>query len=311
MPDMPLDADLWLTEYFTAYDGYSHGITDVLAHRRTPFQDMMIVKTGAYGLALVLDGKWQCSQADEALYHEPLVLMPCLLHQTPRSTLILGGGDGCAAREALKWPGMERVVMVDIDGDVVEACRNHLGEMHQGAFDDPRFHLVVGDAFQYLEQAECSFDIVISDLSDPIEDGPSAHLFTRETFALCKNVLTQNGVFVIQAGTLGPSELSIHARIVNTVQDVFAHVTHYASSVPTWAAPIGFAIGSQQPIVWPDAQTIDHMLGKLRPEPTVLDSVGVSHVLNQPKHVRKAIAAETTVYTRKAPPKDFGRGQLG
>ncbi|WP_034640657.1 spermidine synthase [Desulfovibrio inopinatus] len=308
---MPLDADLWLTEYFTAYDGYTHGITDILAHRRTAFQDMMIVKTGVYGLALVLDGKWQCSQADEALYHEPLVHVPCLLHQAPRSVLILGGGDGCAAREALKWPGMETVVMVDIDGDVVAACREHLAPMHQGAFDDPRFHLVVDDAFNYLKQTDIAFDIVISDLSDPIEDGPSAHLFTQETFALCQNVLSKNGVFVIQAGTLGPSELSIHARIVNTVQHVFPHATHYASSVPTWAAPIGFALGSQQPIVWPEASVVDALLGQLRPEPVVLDSIGLLHVLHQPKHIRQAIAAETTVYTHAAPPKDFGRGLLG
>jgi spermidine synthase len=88
-----LRADFWMNEYITPWDYYAHGITNVLAYRKTAFQEMYIVETGAYGRALVLDGKWQSSTGDEFLYHEPLVHPAFLLHGSPRSVLILGGGE--------------------------------------------------------------------------------------------------------------------------------------------------------------------------------------------------------------------------
>ena len=72
----------------------------------------------------------------------------------------------------LRWKTVEKVVMIDIDGEVVEACREHLPEMHQNAFDDPRCEVVIGDALDYLDKTDKDWDIVISDLSDPIEEGP-------------------------------------------------------------------------------------------------------------------------------------------
>ena len=223
MPGAEVRADLWITEYITPWDIYEHGITRILACKRTKFQEMQIVETGAYGKALVLDGKWQSCTGDEFLYHEPLVHPAMIGHGAPRKVLILGGGEGATAREVLRWKSVEQVVMVDIDGEVVEACREHLPEMHQGACDDPRVEVRIQDALAYLEEARSTFDVIISDLSDPIEDGPSFKLFTRETFERAKGALAAQGVFVVQAGCVSPPELYMHARLVSTLRRVFAH----------------------------------------------------------------------------------------
>jgi len=258
MAGSEVKADLWITEYITPWDVYLHGVTQVLAFQKTEYQEMYIVETGAYGKALVLDGKWQSCTGDEFLYHEPLVHPAAIGHGAPRNVLILGGGEGATLREVLRWKSVERAVMVDIDGAVVEACRQHLPEMHQNAFDDPRTELVIGDALKYLDETDTQWDVVISDLSDPIEEGPSFQLFTKEYFEQIRDVLSPPGHFVVQAGPVAPAELQLHARIVNTLKAVFPHVQSYNSYVPTYAAPWGFALASRQSIeTTPDPAAID------------------------------------------------------
>ncbi|MBW4648363.1 MAG: fused MFS/spermidine synthase [Kastovskya adunca ATA6-11-RM4] len=305
-------ADLWITEYITPWDIYSHGVTKVLAYKKTPFQEMYIVETGAYGKGLVLDGKWQSCTGDEFLYHEPLVHPAMICHGAPKKVLVLGGGEGATIREILRWNTVEQVMMVDIDGEVVEACREHLPEMHQNAFDDPRTNLVIGDALEVLDNTTEQWDVIISDLSDPIESGPSFQLFTKEYFEKAKRVLAPGGFFVLQAGPVSPSELKLHARLVKTMQAVFSNVHSFASAVPTYAVPWGFIVGSEQAInTRPEPDTIDKLLaenttGGLR----FLDGITLLGIFQTSAYVRRAIAEETEVFTLKEPPKFFGKGAV-
>ena len=98
MPGAQLHADLWITEYMTPHDVYHHAVVNMLAYKKTPYQQMHIIDTGTYGKALVLDGKWQSCTGDEFLYHEPLVHPACINHGRPKKVLILGAGEGAAAR---------------------------------------------------------------------------------------------------------------------------------------------------------------------------------------------------------------------
>ena len=313
MPGSQLKADAWIYEYITPYDVYQHGVQELLAHGKTDYQEMYIVRSGAYGKALVLDGKWQSCTGDEFLYHEPLVHVACVHHGGPQSVLVLGGGEGATVREVLRWKTVERVVMVDIDGQVVEACRQHLPEMHQGAFDDERTEIVIGDALDYLDDSDSDWDVIVSDLSDPIDQGPSFKLFTREYFEKCRQALRPAGSFVVQAGPLAPPEMALHVRLARTVQAVFPHIASYGSHVPTYASPWGFVLGSGEPIdTQPDPAAIDALLqvkttGDLR----MFDGRAMLGMLNGPKHLREAIAAESEVYTLAAPPKFFGEGVAG
>jgi spermidine synthase len=310
VPGSQLAADLWVSEYITPTDVYQHGVLEVLAAKHTAFQQMHIVRTGAYGKALVLDGKWQSCTGDEFLYHEPLVHAPCVLHGGPRQVLVLGGGEGATVREALKWSSVERVVMVDIDGEVVEACKQHLVEMHQGAFDDPRTELVIGDALNYLDDTAGVFDVIISDLSDPIEEGPSFKLFTREYFAKCRRALREGGFFVVQAGPVAPPEMGLHVRLAKTVATVLTHAASYVSYVPTYASPWSYVVAADQPFpIRPEPEAIDRVLAdNVRGPLRMFDGTTLLGMLQIPKHLREAIAAETQIYTLDAPPKFFGKG---
>ena len=331
-PDMPgsnTAADVWVSEYITPWDVYLHGVTKVLAAADTQWQAMQIVQSGAYGKALVLDGKWQSCTGDEFLYHEPLVHPACLSFietagRPPKSLLILGGGEGATLREALRWPSIERAAMVDIDGEVVEACKKHLEEMHRGAFDDPRADVVIGDALAYVAdpatKPDAGWDVIISDLSDPIEDGPSYQLFTKEYFESLKAILSDGGVLAVQSGPVNPPELRLHARLRTTLDAIFATTASLVSCVPTYPAPWSFILAGDGgdrgglPTDMDPARVDDLLAEHVRPfNNTTLrmfDGVACRGLYATPKHLRDAIAAEDTVYTKDSPPKFFGSGNV-
>lgn len=310
MPGTELRADLWINEYISPWDIYSHGVTRLLAHKQTQFQEMYIVETGMFGIGLVLDGKWQSSTVDEFLYHEPLVHPAMIAHGDPRRVLVLGGGEGATVREVLRWKNVERVVMVDIDGEVVEACREHLPQMHQGAFDDPRTELLIEDAVRYLHECTEKFDVVISDLSDPIEEGPSFQLFTKEYIEKVRDVLNPGGIFVLQSGSISPANPTSHARLVKTQRAVFPNVISLGQHVPTYSATWTYTIGSDRDLsVLSDPAHVDRVLaekttGGLR----MLDGASLLGIMQMPLYMREAIQNETRVYTLNEPMKFFGKG---
>lgn len=310
MPGAKLNTDLWINEYISPYDIYAHGLVRILTQKQTAFQEMCIAEAGPQGKALILDGKWQCCTQDEFLYHEPLVHPACIHHGHPQNVLVLGGGDGATVREVLKWNTVRKATMVDIDGDVVEACKQFLPEMHQGAFEDPRSEVVIGDALEYLDHSQNQWDIIISDLSDPIEEGPSFKLFTKEYFEQCRDALKPDGCLVVQAGSVGPAVMALHIRLNKTLQMVFDNVTPYSSHIPTYGAPWGFAMCSKQPIEeYPDPKAIDKLLNeRTNGRFKMLDGRTVLGLMQPPKHIRDAIATETKIYTIKDPPKFFGKG---
>ena len=312
MPTIEMGATLWITEHISPWDMYHHGVTELLAYKRTAYQEMIIVKTGMYGKALILDGKWQSSTGDEFLYHEALVHPAMIYHGSPEKVLVLGGGEGATVREVLRWKGIKRVVMVDIDREVVEACIEHLPEMHQGALEDPRVELVFGDALKYLDSCSERWDVIISDLSDPIEEGPSFQLFTREFFEKVRRVLHPEGYFIVQAGPTSPGEISLHARLVKTLGTVFENVHSYASYIPTYGAPWGFALASARPIpTRPEPEEIDRILaGKTNGGFRMLDGIALLGMMNTNAFVRRTIAEEKRIFTLKEPPKFFGKGIL-
>lgn len=313
MAGSEIGADFWISEYITPWDMYVHGITKVLAYKKTAFQEMYIVETGVYGKGLVLDGKWQSCTGDEFIYHEALVHPAMICHGAPRNVLVLGGGEGATVREILRWKTVEQAMMVDIDGDVVEACREHLPEMHQGAFEDSRTNLVIGDALELLDTTDQKWDIVISDLSDPIEEGPSFQLFTKEYFERVQRVLAPGGYFVLQAGRVAPVELTLHARLASTMSAVFPHVHSYSAYTGSYGSAWGFIIGSTEAIATqPDPAKVDQLLSENTTGGfSLIDGMGLLGMMQTPAYVRKAIASETQVYTLKEPPKFFGKGALG
>ena len=190
----------WFFETTTSVEGHAHAILRTIFALRTEFQQMEILETASYGKCLVLDGRIQSSIADDFIYHETLVHPAMVLHPHPETALVIGGGEGATLREILRYPSIRRAVMLDIDGRVVAACRTHLPEMHQGAFDDPRTELRHEDARGWLERTPERFDVAIVDLTEPLEAGPACLLFTREFYQLLSDRLTPHGTLALQAG---------------------------------------------------------------------------------------------------------------
>src|SRR5579872_6664885 len=151
----------WYVEQVAPGEIHGHALSKTLVSGQTPFQAYAIVVSALFGKMLVLDGDTQSAQLDEAIYHEALVHPACALFGEPRRALILGGAEGASLRELLRVPTMQRATMVDIDGDVVAACREHLPEWSAGAFEDPRAELIVGDAKAYVESSTEQFDVIV------------------------------------------------------------------------------------------------------------------------------------------------------
>ena len=217
----------------------SYEITRVLAQAQTAFQDVEIVETRSFGRALSLDGAPQSAVADEFVYHEALVHPALVCHPDPKRVLIAGGGEGATLREVLRVPGVERAVMVDIDGELVDLCREHLAGMHQGAFDDPRADVVIGDALAYLRDHDEQFDVIVIDLVDPSEDGPIGDLYGEDFYRLVGSRLAADGIVVLQTYTFGPGRTEWQDKIAATLSEVFPIVRRYRAEVPffkdSWA----------------------------------------------------------------------------
>jgi spermidine synthase len=192
---------------------------------------------------LVLDGDTQSSALDEHIYHESLVHPACVAcGGRPQRALILGGGEGATVRELLRVPGMHKVTMVDIDGEVVEACRRHLPEWSSGAFEDPRTEIVIGDAKEYVFSSREQFDVIIGDLTEPLEDSPSAELHSPQVYAAIRARLAPSGAYALQASTSGPHNCQLHAQMVGRLTDAFSAVYPYSVYVPAFDTEWGFAL---------------------------------------------------------------------
>lgn len=166
-----------------------------LVNRMSDFQKVIIAKNKWWGNILWLDNVLNVTERDEFVYHEMIVHVPMLVHPNPRRVLIVGGGDGGAAREVLKHPNLEKFVMIDIDEVVVNECRKHMPGLNNGAFDDPRLELIIGDGIDYVKKtADNSFDVIIVDSTDPIPDSCGEVLFTSEFYNNVNRILDKDGV---------------------------------------------------------------------------------------------------------------------
>ncbi|RME26440.1 MAG: spermidine synthase [Deltaproteobacteria bacterium] len=301
-PEFPGD---WLV------DGFRHGelvlqrVKRRLHTAETEYQKAELVSTVTYGDALVLDGAIQLAQKDERIYHEVLVHPLLLSLERPARVAILGGGDGAALREVLRHTTVEKVAMVDIDRQVVDFCRQHLPEFNAGAFDDPRTELVFDDARKWVEsQRRESWDAVISDLTEPLEGGPSAMLFTREFYESIRTMLAPGGALVVQAGAANPIDHRLLVGIHATVGSVFDQCRVLISYVPSFADQWGFVAGFTGGSTLVEPERVDHLIAqRVNGKMFHYDGTTHLHASSLPLYLRRAIDAGAEPYTDASPPR--------
>lgn len=254
---------------------------------------------------LLLDGKLQSAEADERVYHESLVLPAMLHHPKPKRVFICGGGEGATAREVLRHSDVEEVVMADIDRVVCDFCREYL-PANTPAFNDPRLKVHIGDAKSLLEQEEGTFDVIIGDLADPIEGGPSYWLYTQNFYEhVIKCKLNIGGLFVTQSGPGG--YLTYHqvfAPINRTLREVFPYVVPYNAHVPSfadmWSWNLAFSATSEQRLM--SAAELERVAQqKLKGESEFLDGQTFHALTAMNKKVRDGVSQEDTILTEENP----------
>ena len=173
-------------------------VTRIVARARSAFQDIVVFENPAFGRVLALDGAIQATEKDEFVYHEMLTHVPILAHGRVRQVLIVGGGDGGVLREVLRHRSVERATMVEIDGKVVDLCREHMPSLSAGAFDDARAEVVIDDGIKFVTETERRFDVIVVDSTDPA--GPGEVLFGPRFYKSCHERLTRGGIVVTQNG---------------------------------------------------------------------------------------------------------------
>ena len=215
-------------------------VSRIVCERKSEFQHLMIFETPVFGRVLVIDGVVQTTEGDEFCYHEMLAHVPMFAHGRAANVLIVGGGDGGVLREVLRH-GVEKATLVDIDRSVIDACREHMPSLSDGAFDDPRSELVIGDGVRFVAESDRTFDVVIVDSTDPM--GPGEVLFSQQFYAGCKKRLSPGGVLVTQNGVplLQAQEVRDTYR---RLKPLFADAGFYLTVVPTYvggAMTLGWA----------------------------------------------------------------------
>ncbi|RLM19533.1 spermidine synthase [Brenneria alni] len=236
--------EIWY-ETLHANFGQYFSIERVLYHEKTDHQDLIIFENPALGRVMALDGVVQTTERDEFIYHEMLTHIPLLSHGQARRVLIIGGGDGGILREVSRHASIEHITMVEIDAGVVEFCRQYLPNHSAGAYDDPRFRLVIDDGVNFVNQCAEKFDVIISDCTDPI--GPGESLFTSDFYQGCARCLHEDGIFVAQNGVCFlQQDEAVNSH--NKLSHYFSDVTFYQAAIPTYYGGImTFAWASNNP----------------------------------------------------------------
>jgi spermidine synthase len=201
----------------------------IIAFKQSAYQEIVVTRRGN-DMRLYLDGGLQFSTRDEYRYTESLVYPA--LGAGARSVLVLGGGDGLAARELLRTPGVEKIVQVELDPIMIELARSTMRSANGGSLDNPRVQIVTGDAMKWLREKPQTFDAVIVDLPDP--DTPVlGRLYSTEFYALVSRALAPDGLMVVQSGSPYSTPTAFW-RTVSTVKSAGYAVTPYHVYVPTF-----------------------------------------------------------------------------
>ena len=246
--------ELWFTEKHTEHVKFSIQVDRQLYSSQSEFQRIDIFSSKEFGRFLTLDGYMMLTQKDEFIYHEMMVNVPMAVHPKVRKVLVIGGGDGGTARELIRYPAIEQIDVVEIDEEVVSACRTHLPQTACG-FDDERVRLYYEDGLKYVRRYEDAYDLILVDSTDPF--GPGEGLFTKEFYGNCYKALKADGIMVNQhESPFYPNDAVAMQRAHKRIVDSFPISKVYQAHIPTYPSGhwlFGFASKRYHPLADQDA----------------------------------------------------------
>ncbi len=271
-------------------DTYVLNLGDKVFSKRSKYQQIDVFKSPIYGKVLLLDGVIQQAELDEACYHEPLVHVPMAFHPNPEEVLVLGGGDGCAVREILKHPTVKRVVLVDIDEDMIKHVgKEQYADINEDALDDERVEVHAMDAKEYVEKSQDKFDVIYMDLVDPYHE-QSTSLYAPSQISKYKKRLKNGGVLASHLEMPDPPFYTSQ-RVFSFIKQNFEHGLLYLHNVKSFAAAWGFGVFSDDIDFYSDdaKQRISEKFAALDPSLRALDKEYAHALYYLPKWVRNKI----------------------
>lgn len=238
-----MDMELWYTEKQTKDHGITTKIKRTLHSEVTPFQSLDVVETHQFGNLLVLDGMVMTTDKDEFVYHEMITHVALNTHPNPKQVLIVGGGDGGVVREALKHPSVERVVLAEIDGQVIEASKKYFPQIASG-LSDTRVDIQVVDGIRHIEENPDTYDVVLIDSTEPV--GPAVGLFQKPFYQKVAESLKTDGIMVAQ--TESPwFNRDLIRQVYADISSTFPITRLYTASIPTYPSGLwSFTLGSKE-----------------------------------------------------------------
>ncbi|MDD6795068.1 MAG: polyamine aminopropyltransferase [Clostridiaceae bacterium] len=241
--------DLWYTEEHSKDVRFSIKVNKQIFTKESKFQRIDILESEEFGRILTLDGLIMVTEKDEFIYHEMITHVPMAVNPNIKKVLVIGGGDGGCVRELTRYKTIEVIHMVEIDADVVEACKEYMPST-ACKFNDERVKIFYEDGLRFVRRKENEYDLIIVDSTDPF--GPGEGLFTKEFYGNCYKALTDSGILVNQHESdyyndYAKSMKRAHKRI----QEVFPICEIYQAHIPTYPSGhwlFGFASKKFDPL---------------------------------------------------------------
>ena len=218
-----------IREFHTPSVGLFFTVDSFLYSERSQYQKIEVFENKSFGKILLLDDLVQTTEKDEFFYHEMLVHPACMTHPSPKDLLLIGGGDGGALKEILRYP-VETVCHVEIDAQVIEVGKEHFPWLSP-CLEDERVELVISDGLEFLKETERTFDIIFVDSSEPV--GPSAALHRKDFYESAKARLNADSIIVAQIGS-PLYHLDFIKECSVTFKGLFQTVRFYVGPAPSY-----------------------------------------------------------------------------
>ncbi len=241
--------DLWFSEYHTENAKFSVKVDEQIHSEQSDYQQISVFQTLDFGKMLTLDGVIMLTEKDEFVYHEMMTHVPMAVKPNIETVLVVGGGDGGILRELSKYDTISRIDLVELDGRVVDVCKEYLPVTACG-FDNPKATVHIGDGIKYVRRIEALYDLIVVDSTDPV--GPGEVLFTKEFYGNCFKALTEDGILVNQhESPYYPEDAAAAQRMHAKLADCFPVSTVYQAHISTYPSGhwlFGFASKGLHPV---------------------------------------------------------------
>ncbi|MCF8010418.1 MAG: polyamine aminopropyltransferase [Clostridiales bacterium] len=234
--------EVWFTEDQTSNLKISCKVKEVLYHRISDFQKVVVIDTVEFGRMLTLDDVIQTTEKEEFVYHELITHVGLVTHPEPCRVLVIGGGDGGSIREVIKHDKVQEVVHVEIDDKVMEAAKMFLPTLSSG-FNSPKVEIRVEDGIKHVKEHKNTYDMIIIDSSDPV--GPAKGLFSKEFYQTVFEALKEDGLFVAQTESPFFNQ-DLIKNVHDSVGNIFPINHLFCGVIPTYPGGYwSFTMGSK------------------------------------------------------------------